>query len=96
MADDFNYIHAALTGGMMAVTGFFAFISKRFIGKVDATEARLTQHEKDDIGKYATMDSLNTVHARINESVRTAEENFRELRNGIGEIKTILIQGTHK
>lgn len=96
MADDLNIFHASVTGVLTATTVFFGFIGKRFVGKVDETATSLAQHEKDDIGKYATVDSLQRVHERIDQSVRSAEDNFRELRNGIGEIKTLLINGVHK
>jgi hypothetical protein len=96
MADDLNTIHAAITGVIGAAVTFFGFTGKRFIEKVDRTDEKMIQHEKDDMGKYATVDQLARVHERIDASVRNAEDNFREMRQGIGEIKTILINGVHR
>lgn len=96
MADETNIVLGIATGMTAAATGFIGFIGRRFISKVDATEARLAQHEKDDIGKYATVEQLTRVHDRIDKAVQATEEGFRETRNGIGEIKTLLIQGAHK
>ena len=96
MNEDIGTFHQLVTGMTTVATVFFAFIGRRFIGKVDETAEALTKHEKDDIGKYATVDQLTRVHTRIDESVRSSEDNFRELRNAAGEIKTLLIQGAQK
>ena len=84
---------SGVTAVVSAVTGFLV---KRLINKVDDTAEALAKHEKEDIGKYATADQLQRVHERIDESIKTAEGNFKELRDNVGEIKTILIHGVHK
>lgn len=70
----FAVFHEMITGVVTATTVFFAFIGRRFINKVDKTgdavlllAERINQHEKDDIGKYATVDQLQRVHDRIDE-----------------------------
>ncbi len=78
------------------IAAFFGFMGKRLITKIDATAADLAEHKLEDVNKYAPTEAITLVHKRIDDSVKTAEENFRELRNGIGEIKTILINGGHR
>ncbi len=96
MPEDLNSLHAAVTGATSIGLTFFWFVMRRFVNKVDDTALALSKHEKEDIGKYATMDSLARVHKRIDDSVHTAEANFREMRQGIGEIKNLLINGARK
>jgi hypothetical protein len=93
MADEFNIFHASWTGGLTVVAALFGFVGKRFISRVDSIEDDLRKHKLEDVSKYATTDALTRVHDRIDASIRTAEDNFRELRTGISEIKTLLIQG---
>ena len=103
MSDDLNSLHAAFTGISLAATTFIAFIGKRFVGKVDenadkidTVAAALFRHEKEDVSMYVTVNQLERVHTRIDENTRAVEDNFKETRAGINEIKNILIQGVTK
>lgn len=99
MQDDItlmNILHATVTSALVVVVSFTSFIGRRFVAKVDCTAEALAQHEKDDIGKYATMDQLQRVHSRIDDSIKTAEDNFRELRKAASDIKDLLINGVHR
>lgn len=91
-----SIIHAVITGATSIGVMVLGFAGKRFIAKVDGTDARLTQHEKDDVGKYATIDQLTRVHSRIDDFDQKNQENFREVRQGIDGIKNILLNGAHK
>lgn len=91
MAEDVSYLHAIMTGGSMAVTGTFAFFAKRFIGKVDETAAELAKHKLEDVSKYATGEQLVLVHQRIDESRKSVEDGFKELRTSLDGIRNILI-----
>ena len=95
MSEDAGSIHQVITGMTTVATIFIGFVGRRFIGKVDDTADALAKHEKDDIGKYATMDQLTRVHTRIDESMKASDEGFREVRDGINGIKDILINKKH-
>ena len=96
MIEDPGAVHEVVTGMTTVATILFGFIGRRFIGKVDDTADALARHEKEDIGKYATVDQLQRVHDRIDDGVKSSAENFKELRDNVGEIKTLLINGGHR
>lgn len=93
MTDESSTITAVITGMTAAATMFIGFVGKRFITKVDVTAERLTAHEKESAIKFATNEQLQRVHDRIDESGKAAENNFKELRDNIGEVKNLLISG---
>lgn len=91
-AEEVNIFNLSMMGAFTMSMAFFGFISKRFINKVDATSDRLAQHEKDDIGKYATIDQLSRVHNRIDSMQESTITGFKETQQGLEEIKMLLLK----
>lgn len=96
IAQDIQAVHEGVTGVTTAMMAFMIWTGRRFIKKVDDTADELSRHKLEDVSKYATNDQLTRIHDRIDRSIASSEENFKELRNDIGEIKNLLIAGARK
>ena len=88
MSDEINILHQAWTGSLTVVAALFGFVGKRIVDKVDETAEALVRHEKEDVGKYATVEQLSHLYDRT-------ESGFRDLRTDLSEIKNILINRAH-
>lgn len=90
-------VFIGIISGMSAIgIPFMGWLGNRLVKKIDKTSDDLAAHEKESTRTFATNAQLDRVHQRIDESDKKADGNFKEMRDKMDEIKTLLINGVHR